>query len=79
MVLEAAKLAYANKTKESITSQKFGSQDFWWIANSVLSKGKSAPLAPLKGPELLFSAFDKAKLFAENFSQNSNLDDFNMF
>ena len=33
----------------------------------------------LKGPELLFSAFDKAKLFAENFSQNSNLDDFNMF
>ena len=27
-VLEAAKLAYANKTKESITSQKLGSQDF---------------------------------------------------
>ena len=34
-VLEAAKLAYANKTKESITSQKLGSQDFWRIANSV--------------------------------------------
>ena len=28
-VLEAAKLAYATKTKESITSQKLGSQDFW--------------------------------------------------
>ena len=28
-VLEPAKLAYANKTKESITSQKLGSQDFW--------------------------------------------------
>ena len=28
-VLEAAKLAYANKTKESITSQKPGSCDFW--------------------------------------------------
>ena len=28
-VLESAKLAYANKTKESITSQKPGSQDFW--------------------------------------------------
>ena len=28
-VLEAAKLAYANKTKESITSQKLGSWDFW--------------------------------------------------
>ena len=27
-VLEAAKLAYANKTKESITSQKLGSRDF---------------------------------------------------
>ena len=28
-VLEAAKLAYANKTKESITSEKLGSRDFW--------------------------------------------------
>ena len=28
-VLEAAKLAYVNKTKESITSQKLGSHDFW--------------------------------------------------
>ena len=28
-VLEAAKLAYATKTKESITFQKLGSQDFW--------------------------------------------------
>ena len=28
-VLEAAKLAYASKTKESFTSQKLGSRDFW--------------------------------------------------
>ena len=28
-VLEAAKLAYANKTKESIISQKLGPRDFW--------------------------------------------------
>ena len=28
-VLEAAKLAYANKIKDSITSQKLGSLDFW--------------------------------------------------
>ena len=28
-VLEAAKLAYATKTKESITSQKLGSRDLW--------------------------------------------------
>ena len=36
--LEAAKLAYANKTKESITSQKRGSGDFLRIANSVFNK-----------------------------------------
>ena len=41
-VPEAAKLTYANKTKESFTSQKLGSRDFWRIANSVLNKGKSA-------------------------------------
>ena len=41
-VLEAAKLPYANKTKEFITSQKLGCRDFWQIANSVLNKGKSA-------------------------------------
>ena len=38
-VLEAAKLAYANKTKESITSQKLSCRDFCRIANSVLNKG----------------------------------------
>ena len=41
-VLEAAKLAYTTKTKESITSQKLGSWDFWRIGSSVLNKGKSA-------------------------------------
>ena len=74
-VLEAAKLAYANKTKESITSQKLGSRDFWRIANSVLNKGKSAIPPLFNGPEMLPSASDKAKLFDENFSKNSNLDD----
>ena len=66
-LLEAAKLAYATKTKESIPFQKFGSQDFWLIANSVLNKGKSA-LPPLfNGPEVLSSTSDKANLFAKNF------------
>ena len=74
-VLEAAKLVYATKTKESITSQKLGSWDFWRIANSVLNKGKSAIPPLFNGPEVLSSASDKAKLFAENFSKNSNLDD----
>ena len=41
-VPEAAKLPYANKTRESITSQKLGSHDIWRIANTVLNKGKSA-------------------------------------
>ena len=74
-VLEAAKLAYATKTKESITSQKLGSRDFWRISNSVLNKGKSAISPLLNGPEALPSASNKAKSFAKNFSKNSNLDD----
>ena len=45
-VPEAAKLVYANKTKEYITSMKLGSLDFLRIANSVLNKGKSA-ITPL--------------------------------
>ena len=73
-LLEAAKFAYANKTKESITSQKLGSQDFWQIANSVLNKGKSAIPPLFNGPEVLSFASDKAKLFAENFSKNSTLE-----
>ena len=72
-VLEAAKLAYATKTKESITSQKLGSQDFWEIANSVLNKGKSAIPPLFDGLEVLSSASDKAKLFGKNISKNSNL------
>ena len=39
-ILEAAKLAYANETKESVTSQRLGSCDFWRIANSALNRGE---------------------------------------
>ena len=67
-VLEAAKLAYPNKTKESITSQRLGCRDFWRIANSVLNKGKSAVPPLFNGPEVLSSASDEAKLLTENFS-----------
>ena len=75
-VLEAAaKVVYANKTKESITSQKLGSRDFWRIANSVLNKGKSAIPMLYLNTEVLSSASDKSKLLAENFSKNPNLDD----
>ena len=68
--LETAKLAYANKTKESITSQKLACPEFWRIANSVLSKGKSAIPSIFNGLEVLPSASDKAKLFPEHFSKN---------
>ena len=65
-VLEAVKLAYTNKTKEFISSQKFGSWDFWRIVN--IQQG-NAPIPHLfNGPEMLSSASDKAKLFAEKFS-----------
>ena len=47
--------------------------DFQQIA-SVLNKGKSAIPPLLNGLELLSSASDEAKLFAENFSKNSNID-----
>ena len=74
-IVEAAKLAYSNKTKESITSQKLGSRNFWRIANSFLNKGKSAIPPLFNGLEVLSSASDKAKWFAKNLSKNSNLDD----
>ena len=74
-VLEAAKLAYTTKTKESITSQKLGSRHFWRIANSVLNKGKSDIPPLFNRLEVLSSASDKAKLFAKKFPKNSNLDD----
>ena len=61
--------------QESITSQKLGTRVFWQIANSLLNKGKSAIPPIFNGPEVLASSSDKAKLFAENFSKNSNLDD----
>ena len=62
------------KKKESIASQKLGSRDFWRIANRVLNKVKSAIPPLFNGLEVLSSASDKAKLFAENSSMNSNLD-----
>ena len=40
-----------------------------------LNKGKSAIPALFIGLEVLPSASDKGKLFAKNFSKNSNLDD----
>ena len=58
-----------------ITFRKLGSSDFWQIGNNVLNKGKSAIPPQFNGLVVLPSASDKANLFAENFSKNSNLDD----
>ena len=44
----------------------------------VLSKGKSAIHFLFNSLKVLSSASDKVKLFAKNFSKNSNLDDSNI-
>ena len=65
-VLEAAKLTYATKTKECITSQKLGSQDFGKLL--IVFSTRVNLLYPLY-----------SKLFAKSFSNNFNLDDFICF
>ena len=57
------------------TPQKLGSQDFWQIVSSAVNKGKSAGFPLFNGPEVLSFASGEAKMFAENFSKNFNLDD----
>ena len=73
-VLGAAKLAYDNKTKESITSQKLGCRDFWQIADSVLNKGKSAIPPLFKSPEVLSSASDKRNCWLKTSVRPDKLD-----
>ena len=70
----SAELAHVNGTKTSIISQKLGFRDFWRTANSFLNKSKSSIPPQCNAPEVLPSVSDKAKLLAENFSKNSNLD-----
>ena len=59
--------------KESITSQRLGSRDFWRIGNSVPNKGKSVIPPLCIGLDVLCSTSDNTKLFAKNFSKSSNL------
>ena len=47
----------------------------WRIPYSVLNKGKSAIPPQINGSEVLSPAPNKAKLFAKNFSNHSNLED----
>ena len=60
---------------KSVISEKCGSCNFWGIANSFPKEDKSAILHLFNDPEVLSSASDKEKLFAEKFSKNCNLDD----
>ena len=64
-VLEATKLAYANKTKESVTSLKLGSHNYLRIANARLHKAKSAISPLFHDFQLLFSASNKANFFGK--------------
>ena len=72
---KASKLTFANKTKDFITSKKLGSRDFWGIANSVLSGGKTAIPSLFNDSNMLSSVSDKAKIVAKTFSEDSNIDD----
>ena len=67
LYLEAAKLAYANKTKDSITSKKLGSQDFRQITKSVLNKGKSTITFLFNGLEVLSSDLIKQNYLLKTF------------
>ena len=66
-VFDVFKITYADKTKESMTSQKLNLCNFWQIANIVLTKGESATFCLPNDSEMVSSAHDKAKLFAESF------------
>ena len=54
---------------------RYQTRDFWRIANNVLNKNKSAVPSLFNSREVLFPLYHKAKLFAENFSKDSDLDD----
>ena len=64
-VLKAGKLACANNTKGSMTSQKLSSLDFFRIASSVLNKGESSIPPLFNDPELLSSLSCKVILIAK--------------
>ena len=58
-----------------MNSQKLDSRDFRQIEYIVLTKGKSAISPLFNGQDVLSSASDKTKFFANFFSKNFNLDD----
>ena len=73
--LKLANLHVLIKQKSPSLPRNLTLGTFWRIASSVLTIGKSAIPPLFNDLEVLSSVSDKAKLFAENFSMNSNLDD----
>ena len=73
MVFEAVKLAYANKTKESVTSQK---SEFEFELLIVFSTNVNLKYL-LYLMDLRCS--DRAKLFSKIFFKNSNLNESGIF
>ena len=71
-VLEAANLYMLIRQKSPLLPRNLAVVTFGELL-IVLSKDKSATPPPFNGPEVLFSASDKTKLFAENFSKNFGL------
>ena len=75
---DLARDRYAKQTRESISSQKLGSKDFWRICNSVLRRNKSClPSLKLTSDTLAVSSADKAELLSQEFAKNSTLNDGN--
>ena len=68
-----------NKSSESKVKFRQASTRYKMVLEAAklayATKIKSAIPPVFNGPEVLSSASDKAKLFAKNFSKNSNLDD----
>ena len=74
-VPKAVKLTYANTLTESIPSQKLGSRNFCELL-TMFSLNVNVLLPPIfNRSEVLFSGSDKAKMSAEIFFKNSNIDD----
>ena len=69
---EFVNLANANKTKQSIISQKLGSQKSPRVSNIVFNKDKYVMPLLFDRSELLFSTSDRINLYTEILFTNSN-------
>ena len=77
-VILHAKECYSKHVRQSITTQKLGSKDFWRICNSVLKRNKSSLSSLSLGSDnMVVSSADKAELLCHEFAKNSSLNDEN--